>query len=129
MKTEFVVRLLDATDTLLSWAKVSASPSRQDGGRASCPLLVNGPTSFVIERSGEASKLSVHWLDLDIARLRQLDEVVPVQLGQVFTFTWIEPVWLVAGMREVPLPAVTVRQSITIAPPPAQVGVKDSRVA
>jgi hypothetical protein len=125
----FVVRLLDTDNNLLSWTKALGSPSRQDGGRASCPLWVTAPTSFVIEKTGEAAKLAVHWTDLDIARLRELDERVLVQQGQVFTFTWIEPIWLIAGMRDVPLPAVTVRNSVTIAPPPAQMGAKDPRVA
>ena len=90
---------------------------------------MSGPTRFVIEQSGEASKFSVHWTDLDIARVRELDQRVPVQSGQVFNYTWIEPVWLVTGMRDVPLPAVTVRQSVSICPPPAQMGAKDPRVA
>lgn len=126
---KFVVRLLDADNNLLSWTQVVASPSRQDGGRASCPLFPSTPTQFVIERDGEAAKFSVHWTDLDIARVRELDERVPVHVGQVFNYTWIEPVWLVAGMRDVPMPAVTVRNNVTIVPPPAQIGMKDSRFA
>jgi hypothetical protein len=35
----------------------------------------------------------------------------------------------VSGMRDVPLPAVTVRGPVSIAPPPAQMGVRDSRIA
>lgn len=129
MTSKFVVRLLDAANQLLAWTTVMASPKRDDGGRASCPFWSNGPTTFVIERTGEAAKFSVHWTDLDVARVRELDAPVSVQLGQVFTYTWIEPVWLVAGMRDVPLPAVTVRQSIQVAPPPAQMGARDPRVA
>lgn len=126
---KFVVRLLDADNTLLSWTQVTAAPSRQEGGRASCPLVATTPTQFVIERDGIAAKFSVHWTDLDIARVRDLDEPVLVKAHQVFHYTWIEPVWLVSGMRDVPLPAVTVRNSVTICPPPAQMGMKDSRVA
>ncbi len=128
MTCEFVVRLLDEADQLLGWTKVVASPQREEGGRASCPFRVHGLTQFLIEQSGRATKLSVHWVDLDVARLRDLDAVVDVTAGQVMTFTWIEPIWLVSGMRDVPLPSVTVRNHVTLAPPPAAMGARDPRV-
>lgn len=117
MTQKFVVRLLDDHDALLSWAEVYAEPRPQDRG-ASCPFFpVSGPTSFLIEQDGTVSKLTIHWCDLDVARVSPLMESVAVKTGQVFAFNWIEPVWLVPGMRDVPLPAVTLRQSVTLAPP------------
>lgn len=114
---KFVVRLLDAAGTLLSWAEVYASPKPQARPAASCPFWAAGNTTFVIEQDGLAIRLSVHWCDLDVARVQDLIEPVPVQAGQVFTFAWLEPVWLVAGMRDVPLPPVTVRASVAVGVP------------
>jgi hypothetical protein len=119
MAQKFVVRVLDADDALLAWAEVHAEPRPQARG-ASCPFFPITPTQFPIERDGVAAKLTIHWCDLDIARLTSLLEPTPVRTGQVFTFTWIEPVWLVTGMREVPLPAVTLRQSVALAVPTGQ---------
>lgn len=114
--TKFVVRLLDADDQLLAWTTVQAVPRPQERG-ASCPWFATEPTVFVIERDGLATKTSIHWCDLNIARVNALLEPLPVRSGQVATFTWVEPVWLVSGMSDVPLPAVTVRQSVEIEPP------------
>jgi hypothetical protein len=115
-REKFVVRLLDAQDALLAWAEVSAEPKPQERG-ASCPLYAATPSQFLIEQDGTATRLSVHWCDLDVARVQHLLEPVTVKQGQVFTLSWLEPVWLVPGMRDVPLPAVTVRQSVTVVPP------------
>jgi len=112
---KFVARLLDADDRLLAWATVMAAPQPIGGGR-SCPFHAPGPTSFVIEAAGTVTKLVVHWCDLDVARVTEVP-ATPVALGQVFTFTWFQPVWLVAGMQGVPLPAVTVRAPVGVAPP------------
>jgi hypothetical protein len=111
---KFVVRLLDAEGALLSWSTVYAVPKPQQRPAASCPFVSPTNTTFVIECEGIASQISVHWCDLDVARKQQLLEPVPVQALQVFTFAWIEPVWLVAGMRDVQLPAVTVRAPVAI---------------
>lgn len=118
-RDKFVVRLLTDAHELLSWAEVRAEPRPQDRG-ASCPYWPTGPTSFVIERNGVASTISVHWCDLDVARMQKIIEPTPVQAGQVMTFAWMEPIWLVPGQRDVPLPAVTVRSSVTLVPPRGQ---------
>lgn len=115
-RDKFVVRLLDATSTLLAWAEVYAEPRPQDRA-ASCPFWPVSDTIFVVERSGLATELTVHWCDLDLARRSPLMEPSPVHVGQVFTFAWLEPIWLVAGMRDVPLPAVTVQGPIVIHTP------------
>lgn len=127
MTTEkFVVRLLTAEGALLSWAEVYASPKPQERG-ASCPIWAPGPTQFVIEQDGLASQISVHWCDLDVARKQALMEAVPVQAGQVFTFAWLEPVWLVPGMRDVPLPGVTVRAPVKHLVPTGSLNAVGSR--
>lgn len=113
---KFVVRVLNADDELLAWAEMYAEPRPQARG-ASCPWWPTGPTQFPIEKDGEAAKISVHWCDLDVARVSNLLAPTTVKAGQVFTLNWIEPVWLVPGMRDVPLPTVTVRQSITLTVP------------
>lgn len=116
MATKFVVRLLDPDDQLLAWTTVWADPKPQEG-RASCPFWPTGATQFAIEQAGVVTRMSVHWCDLDIARVSQPMEPTAVQVGQVFTFAWLEPVWLVAGMRDVPVPPVTVRESVTLVVP------------
>lgn len=119
---KFVVRLLDDAGALLAWATVQASP-RPQPSRVSCPWWPTEPTQFVIERDGLASAVTIHWCDLDIARMNRLMEPARVSAGQIFDFTWTEPVWLVSGMREVPLPPVTERHALAIGVPPAAIGV------
>jgi len=116
MTVKFVVRLLDAAGGLLAWATVYGTARPQDRA-GSCPFFPPGPTAFAIEREGLAVQISVHWCDLDVARVQALVEPVPVSPGKVFSFAWIEPVWLVPGMRDVPLPAVTVRAPVAIGVP------------
>lgn len=114
---KFVVRLMSTTGELLAWATVWAEPKPQGRRAASCPFWPKAPTQFVIEMSGRAASISVHWCDLDIARVNRLMEPADVIAGQMFNFTWTEPVWLVAGMKDVPLPPVTERQPVSIAVP------------
>lgn len=116
MTARFIVRLLDESDALLAWAEVNAEAKPQGRPSASCPFYVDR-TTFVISQAGRASKLSIHWADLDIARVISLMEAVDVQVGQVATHTWIEPVWLVSGMRDVPLPPVTVGAPVRVSVP------------
>ena len=114
MAEKFVLRLLDAKDQLLAWATVYAAPKPQ-GRPHSCPFWpVEGrSTSMPVDRSGIATKVTVHWCDLDLARLGQPIEPLALTAGQVVTFVWLEPVWLVpATGQEVPLPPVTERGSV-----------------
>jgi len=113
---KFVVRLLDKEGNLLSWTTVYAAPKPSERG-ASCPFWPIGPTQFIVERDGVAEEITVHWCDLDIARRKEVGEALPVSVGQVFNFTWLEPVWLVSGMRDVPLPTVTVRAPVAVSVP------------
>lgn len=115
-REKFVVRLLDPDAQLLAWAEVYAEPNPQARG-ASCPFWPVGPTSFVIERDGVATEITVHWCDLDVARRESILEPTPVQVGQVVNFGWLAPIWLVPGMRDVPLPGVTIRQAVTVGVP------------
>lgn len=126
MTGRFTVRLLDAEGQLLAWAEVIAQAAPQ-ARAASCPFWPIRPTSFEAELSGTATTLSIHWADLDVARVAAIDPV-PVLRGQVFHFTWIEPVWLVPGMRDVPLPSVTVRTSVTVGVPAGAMGARDPRL-
>lgn len=115
---KFVVRLLDQAGTLLAWSATYAVPSPQERG-ASCPFWPVGERSsvFVIERDGLAAEITVHWCDLDVARRRVIDEPTLVSVGQALKFWWLEPVWLVPGTRDVPLPAVTVSAPVQIGVP------------
>jgi hypothetical protein len=119
-REKFVVRLLDQDARLLAWAEVYAEPRPQERG-ASCPYWPVTATQFVVEQDGTASEITVHWCDLDVARRSPVMEPVAVTVGQVLTFSWTEPIWLVAGMRDVPLPAVTIRQPVAIEVPKGSV--------
>lgn len=116
---KFVVRLLDDLDQLVAWAEVYAVPKPQARG-ASCPFWPTEPTTFVIERAVTPSKLTIHWCELDVARVTSVSidaSSTAMQVGQHWSFVWVEPVWLVPGMRDVPLPAVTVRSSVGVTVP------------
>jgi hypothetical protein len=114
IRDKFVVRLLDADHQLLAWQAVWARPKPQGGGR-SCPFFPEVQTQFAVQQSGVVSLMSVHWCDLDIARMSAVPET-PVSVGQVFTFHWFEPVWLTAGSQGVPLPPVTVGTEVIVVP-------------
>lgn len=115
-REKFVVRLLDASAELLGWAEVYAEPKPQARG-ASCPFWPVAATQFLIERDGVATEISVHWCDLDVARREAILEPTLVHAGQLVNFGWITPIWLVSGMRDVPLPGITVRAAVSIGVP------------
>ncbi len=118
MIEKFVVRLMDADDTLLAWTELYCE-SRPQGSRRSCPFWPKNPTQFAIERDGIASKISIHWCELDLAREQALADPVPVKAGVLADYQWIGPVWLVPAMdKDVVLPPVTVRASVALQPPP-----------
>jgi hypothetical protein len=106
----------------LAWAEVYATAKPQDRA-GSCPFMAN-QTQFVVTQDGTATRISVHWADLDVARVQDIVEPVAVKAGQVVNFSWIEPVWLVPGMRDVPLPPVTVGRSVQLAPPRGDLAAK-----
>lgn len=126
-REKFVVRLLDATHALLAWAEVYAAPRPQNRG-ASCPYWPVGPTQFMVERDGCATAIAIHWCDLDVARLQPVLAPTPVAIGQILAFAWLEPIWLVAGMRDVPLPAVTLRAPVVLTPAPASLSANQTGV-
>lgn len=74
-------------------------------------------TQFVVTQDGTATRISVHWADLDVARVQSIMEPLVVKAGQIVNFAWLEPVWVVPGMRDVPLPPVTVGRSVQLIPP------------
>lgn len=128
-REKFVVRLLNAKDELLGWAEVYAEPSPQERG-ASCPYwpVTGRLTKIPIDRAGNASQFTVHWCDLDVARLVSINAPLAVKPGQTADWIWLEPIWLVPGQRDVPLPPVTVRESVTISVPMGDLAARDSRV-
>lgn len=121
MTARFDVRLLDATNTLLAWTSVLATAKPQDRA-GSCPFWADGPIQFLIERDGVAVRVSYHWAALDVARVVDLQDPCSVKAGETRTPVMLEPIWIVPGMRDVPLPPVTVRESVTISPAPAMLG-------
>jgi hypothetical protein len=123
MIASFVVRLVDGGGALLAWTEVMAE-ARPQGRPRSTPFMAYAPSQFVIERDGVATDLVVHWPDLDVVRKTPMLEKVPVRVGQVFAFHWIEPVWMVKGAEsDIPLVPVTVRRPVVASPPPAAMGV------
>ncbi len=117
MIEKFVVRLMDDNDNLLAWTELYCE-SKPQGGRRSCPFWPKGPTQFPIEQDGVATKIAIHWCELDLAREQALAQPVPVTVGVLADYTWIGPVWLVPAMdKDLVLPPVTVRQSVSLQPP------------
>jgi len=121
-REKFVARLLDADGALLAWTTVWAE-ARPVGRGRSCPFFAVEPTKFPVSAKGTVTKLSIHWCDLDIARVTAIGSV-DVEPGQLFAFAWIEPVWLVPGMQDVPLPAVTVGEPVSVLVPAGGLGVR-----
>lgn len=116
MTEKFVIRLMDADDRLLAWTDIRAT-SKLQGSRRSCPFFADGVTRFAVEQSGIATKVVIHWCELDLVRAQDV-EPTPVEPGQVFDYTWIGPVWLVPAMeKDIALPAVTVRQPVSVGVP------------
>lgn len=124
---KFVLRLLSADNELLAWSEVFATPRPQQevdehGARraVSCPYwpVDNQATPLPVTVTGTATKVSIHWCDLDIARVMDLIEPMRVEVGQTAMFAWtMTPVWLVAGMRDVPLPPVVIAAPIHVGVP------------
>ncbi len=124
---KFVLRLLSADDTMLAWAEVFASPRPQQqvdetGNKrsASCPYFPvdDLPTQLPVFEAGVATKVSIHWCDLDIARVMDLAGELTVEVGQTAMFSWtLTPVWLVAGMHNVPLPPVVIAKPVQLSVP------------
>lgn len=107
---------MSATDTLLAWTEAWAEAKPQ-GRPRSTPFFALGQTLFIIEEDGLAASVIIHWADLDLVRRMPIGET-PVAAGNSFTFTWIGPVWMVKGAdAEIPLPPVTIRNNVAIAPP------------
>jgi hypothetical protein len=122
MIATFIVRLLTASGELLGWTRVRAQAKPQSNG-GSCPFWALEPTAFPIETAGTATQISVHWADLDVARVFPIEPIETI-VGQWAQWAWLEPVWLVAGQRDVPLPMTCERESIVIGVP---VGVMGAR--
>jgi hypothetical protein len=117
MIASFTVRLVDGSGALLAWTEVMAE-SRPQGRPRSTPFMALGPSQFVIEQDGHAAALVIHWHDLDVVRQTPLMNPTQVQVGQVFAFHWIEPVWMVKGAdQDIVLPAITVRKPVAVTVP------------
>lgn len=120
---KFVIRLLTEDGVLLAWAEEHLVA--QSGGR-----YVTSVTRLHVEQAGTPALISIHWCDADIARTeRLLLKADPVEPGQVLEFHWFDSekkntaVWdqnihKPMSKDDVPLPAVTIRQSIAIGVPP-----------
>lgn len=121
---QFVVRVLDASDALLSWARVSARAQRNG---AVTHLIAKGPTRFVVTADGVASKLSIEWPDMGgIARVEPI-AATPVKRDQSFNFLWSQPVWVISGEVNAPTPAVTEFGSVAIEVPTGLMGATGMR--
>lgn len=118
---KFVIRVLDAADGLLAWASVLGEC--QPGGRV---MPLTPAVQMRIERDGRAASVTVHWTDLDVARREDFLGDVDLIAGQIGTFQWIRPLWVVTGERDVPLPPVTVREAVIIGVPGGAFGVSPS---
>jgi hypothetical protein len=121
---EFTIRLVTSDGALLAWTTTQGQ-SRPQGRPKPTTFVALGPSVFDIEQDGIATHLVIHWHDLDVARMTPIMNPTPVQQGQQVRFDWIEPMWLVKGSdAEVPMPSITVRKRVVLAPPPAAMGVR-----
>ncbi len=105
-----VVRVLDADNRLLAWAPVPAE-MRGDG----C-LWVTGVHPAPVEAVGVPAWISVHWPDLNVQVRTRLPSVSSVAPGQTIPLAWPQPV-IRFPSDPTPMPGVTVRGPVGIAPP------------
>lgn len=109
---KFVIRILDASHALLAWAEVHGEC--RPGG---CVMPATATVPMLVERDGRAASVTVEWCDLNLARQEDFLGETDLRAGQMGQFHWIKPLWVVPGEANVPLPPVTVRQSVTIGVP------------
>lgn len=108
----FVVRFLGADQALIGWARHRVVP---DQGVMQVPV-----SEFLIEAPGRLTYVSVQWTDLDVARLEEalVKQDVPAEaVGRLAQYHWTGPLWKVARQENVPLPSVTERGPVALAPP------------
>lgn len=122
MTCKFVVRLLDDAGTLLGWTTLHLSPQPFDPEhpRTRCDFCPDSPTSIRVLAAGRATRMVVHWTDVNVVRQEAI--LTPLDLfrehiGQVLMYHWAQPVWAVQGQPDVPLPPVTVGESISLVVP------------
>lgn len=107
MAQKFVLRLLDATGTLLGWTEVRLVGVKGQF-RASYPIV------FTVLTAGNASAVGVEWSDLDVARVEMLPQVAVVVAGMQVTIPPSTPVWVVPDDPTAPRPPVTEARHITL---------------
>lgn len=115
MSIRCIVRLLGVDRALLAWAEVQGEP------RGHGIVGATGPFAAHADRTGVAVFLDVHWPDLDV-HFRTTIAPVELTAGTPIAFQ-LERLFVINGSRE-PLPAVTVKQSVTISVPTGAMGVK-----
>ena len=111
MPQKFVLRVLGLSDELLGWAEVSLRP-------VAGLFCLDQPLRIPMDAAGVVTRLVGHACDLDVRFLLQtpvLDH--PVSAGDSINLPAGSAILRIATQDDVPLPPVTVRSVITIAPP------------
>ncbi len=116
MTTKLVVRLLDATQSLLGWTEVQAI-ARGDG-----QLWCNRPVVAQIDVSGTVAFVSIHWADVNVETRTVLS--ASVMAGQQLIVFPSSMAVLRIGPMPGFLPSVTVRSPIGIVVPHARLGTQ-----
>ena len=122
MTTKLVIRLLDSANQLLGWTEHQAK-ARGDG-----KLRAQGQVRLVIEQAGSPQTLSVHWADLNVEVRTDVTAWLSVIVGQVLTVAEHDGPLITAGAMPGPLPAVTVRQAVSVNVPVGQMGATGARL-
>jgi len=108
METQFIVRLLDQDRHVLGWTKIPAE-TKGDGG-------LWAKQQFVAEAdtTGIGVAVCFHWPDLHWYATTPLPNPQPVEAGKVFTIAIMGVPMLRVPSEALPLPGVTVKNSVTI---------------
>lgn len=107
--TRIIVRIMEVDDRLLGWTETLAE-ARGDG----CLWPSNGPhCSVLIEASGWANQVSLHWADVNV-ELRRPAPATEKRLepGDIVTLTWADQPIFRVGEQANGLPPVTVRTPV-----------------
>jgi hypothetical protein len=113
MQTMFIVRLLNAEREVLAWNKIPAE-TKGDGGLWALQQFV-----AEVDTNGVGTAICFHWPDVHVYQTRPLAQPLPVEVGKVITVPIMETPMIHIRSEPLPLPGVTVKQSVTVGLMPA----------
>lgn len=118
VSTRLIIRLVDSEGTLLGWG-FQNTKAPGDG-----TLVPDGLCGGVGEANGVATRIIVHWPDLNMQVSGEIPATALAE-GKAFAFAWSGPMLRLDNpLDHPPLAPVTVREGVFVNIPVAQLGLK-----